>query len=269
MLRNCLRISFISFFLIFILGCQQKPREDNEIFIGTMSGPETELMEVAKQVAKQKFDLNITIFEFEDYAIPNIALAEGSIDANMIQHQPYLDIVNEQRNFNLVTIGKMFVYPMAIYSKKYKNLDDLPQNAIIGIPNDPSNEARALLLMQKAKLLTLGESDPLSMTPDKIAQNPKNFTFKELMAAQLPRVLEDVDAACINTNYAIAAGLSPTEDSLFHESRDSPYVNIVVVRNAEKNHTKFHQLMEILHSKAVLEKAEQLFGQEAIRGWKS
>jgi len=264
-----LHISFISFFLIFILGCQQKSRGDNEIFIGTISGPETELMEVARQVAKQNFGLNITIFEFEDYAIPNIALAEGSIDANMIQHQPYLDIVNEQRNFNLATIGKMFVYPMAIYSKKYTRLADLPNGAIIGIPNDPSNEARALLLMQQANMLTLNNSSTLSMTPEKIKQNPKNFKFKELMAAQLPRVLGDVDAACINTNYAIAAGLSPTQDSLFHESKDSPYVNIVVVRSAEKDHTKFKQLMEALHSKAVLEKAEQLFGKEAIRGWAS
>tara|TARA_R110002110_G_scaffold404606_1_gene623115 strand:+ start:137695 stop:138504 length:810 start_codon:yes stop_codon:yes gene_type:complete len=265
--KNYFRISFFTLFLLFLLGCQQKVREDNEIFIGTISGPETELMEVAKQVAKQKFDLDITIFEFEDYAMPNIALSEGSIDANMFQHQPYLDVINAQRNLDLVSIGKMFIYPMAIYSTKHKTLADLPQKAIIGIPNDPSNEARALLLLQKAELLRLTQSDPLSVTPDKIKANPKQLKFKELMAAQLPRVLEDIDAACINTNYALAAGLSPTKDGLYYEGQDSPYVNIVVTRQADKDHEKFQQLMDALHSKEVIDKAQELFGQEVIRGW--
>lgn len=257
----------ISVICLFLLACQSKTRDEHEIYIGTISGPETELMEVAKEVAKQQYDLTLKIFEFEDYSMPNVALAEGSIDANMFQHQPFLDIVNTQRHFELVSIGKMYLYPMAIYSKKYKNLSDLPIGAKIAIPNDPSNEARALLLLQSAGLITLKESDPLSITPDKITANPKKLKFHELSAAQLPRVLEDIDAACINTNYAMAAGLSTSADRLYRETKDSPYVNIVVVRQAEKDAPKYQQLMEALHSAPVKERAKQLFGEQAIPGW--
>lgn len=264
MLKNYFIISLLC---LCILGCKSKAREEHEIYIGTISGPESELMEVAKEVAKQKYDLQIKIFEFDDYSMPNIALFEGSIDANMFQHQPFLDIVNQQRNFNLVTIGKMYLYPMAIYSKKYNSLSELPQGAKVGIPNDPSNESRALLLLQDAGLIKLSDSSPLTTTLDKIIENKKNLKFHELIAAQLPRVLEEIDAACINTNFAMAAGLSPADDGLFVESKDSPYVNIVVVRQDEMHYPKFKQLMSVLHSEPVVEKAKELFGDQAIPGW--
>ena len=262
------RIKFwlINVFILLLVACQPKTRDENDIYIGTISGPETELMQVAKSVAREKYNLNITIFEFEDYNMPNSALAEGSIDANMFQHQPYLDITLKHRNYDLAAIGKMYVYPMAIYSKKYKNLATLPQHAKIGIPSDPSNEARALKLLEKAQLIKLGEADDLHLTPDKITDNPKQLKLQEATAAQLPRSLDDFDAACINTNFALAAGLTPN-DALFKEDKDSPYVNIVVVRKAEQHEEKYQKLMQALHSEAVQAKAKSLFGEYAIAGW--
>lgn len=269
--KNFLRIS-LSFVICVLMGCaligcQPATRSEHEIYIGTISGPETDIMQTAKSVAKQKYGLDITIFEFEDYSMPNTALAEGAIDANMFQHQPYLDITNAQKNWDLAAIGKMYVYPMGIYSKKYTELAQLPEKAKIGIPNDPSNEARALKLLEKAGLITLQASDDMHLTPEKISQNPRQLKFQELTAAQLPRSLDDLDAACINTNYALTAGLSPTQDALFKEDKDSPYVNIVVVRGQEQNEEKYKLLMQALHSEEVQAKARALFGEYAIIGW--
>lgn len=263
-LRNYLLINLL---LLFLFACQPTSRGDDEIYIGTISGPETELMVEAKKLAKQKYNLEIKIFEFEDYSMPNTALAEGSIDANMFQHQPFLDITNQQKNLNLVSIGKMFLYPMGLYSKKYRSIDDLPAKALIGIPSDPSNEARALKLLESAKLIKLADTDDLHLTPDKVLQNPKQLKFQEVTAAQLPRALEDLDAACINTNFALAAGLSPLKDALLKEDKNSPYVNIVVVRQSEQSDEKFKQLIDVLHSEEVKAKAKTLFGEYAIAGW--
>lgn len=261
------RFFLISILFFLLASCQKPPRGADEIYIGTISGPETELMEVAQKVAAEQYHLKIKIFEFEDYTMPNTALSEGSLDANLFQHQPYLDLFNQQRGLHLVAIGKMFVYPMAIYSKKYPRLHDLPQGAKIGIPNDPSNEARALKLLQKANLITLDKADDLHLTPHKILKNPKQLKFQEVTSAQLPRALDDLDAACINTNYALTAGLSPLKDGLFHEGADSPYVNILVVQEADKDNPKFQLLLKALHSKEVLEKAHELFGEHALKGW--
>lgn len=262
--KSCYLISII--FLI-LCACQPQTRDDNEIYIGTISGPETDLMTVAKEVAKQQYQLNLTIFEFEDYSMPNTALAEGSIDANMFQHQPFLDITNQQKNLKLISIGKMYLYPMGLYSKKVKNLNELPQKAIIGIPSDPSNEARALRLLEKAGLIKLEQSDDMHLTPTKIIHNPKELKFQEVTAAQLPRALDDLSAACINTNYALAAGLSPNKNALFKEDKDSPYVNIVVIRESDQNQDKFNNLLKALHSEEVQQKAKSLFGEFAIQGW--
>lgn len=257
----------ISFIFLSLVACQPKPRNENEIYIGTISGPETDLMQVAKLVAKQKYNLDITLYEFEDYNMPNSALAEGAIDANMFQHNPYLTLTLEQRGYELVPLGNMYLYPMGIYSKKYKTLDELPQHAKIGIPSDPSNEARALKLLETADLIQLAESDDLNLTPNKITSNKKQLKFQELSAAQLPRALDDFDAACINTNFALASGLSPQE-ALFKEDKESPYTNIVVVRKGEENEEKYKKLMQVLHSEEVQAKAKQLFGEYAVPGWK-
>ncbi len=248
-------------------ACQSK-ESPNTIKVGTIAGPETDLMKVAKEVMKKQYGINLKIVTFTDYTMPNVALNDGSIDANMFQHVPYLENQIKHRGFKLVPIGKVFVYPMGLYSDKINQLSDLKNGAKVGIPNDPSNESRALLLLQKAGLITLKPGVGTDATPMDIASNPKNLKFVELSAAQLPRSLSDVAVAAINTNYAVPAGLSPSKNALYTEGPDSPYANVVVVRAADKNNPKLKDLVAALHSPQVLAKAKQLFGDDAIPAWK-
>lgn len=252
---------------IFTTACN-KHRGDNELYVGTIAGPETALMEVAKKVAEDKFQLNIVIVEFNDYSLPNQALADGSIDANMFQHQPYLDAAVKAKNYPIVTIGKMFIYPVGVYSSKWKTLNQIPDKAIVAVPNDPSNETRALILLQQGGLITLKSKSSETLTLQDIEKNPKYLQFKELDAAQLPRVLPDVDIAVINTNFALLAGLNPKDNALLKETANSPYANVVAVRSSDKNAPKFQQLLEALHSPDVLQKAQEIFKNQAIPAWK-
>lgn len=264
-LRILILISFVM--ALFLLSACQQKEAANEIKVGTISGPETELMEVAKRVAEKKYDLDIKIVPFTDYTMPNAALSDGSIDANMFQTIPYFDADINARHYRLSIIGKTFIYPMAIYSKKISNIKDTPKDAIVAVPNDPSNEARALLLLQKAGLIKLKPGSGVFATTLDIEKNPLQLRIKQLDAAQLPRVLSDVTLAVINTNYAIPAGLFPTKDSIFMEAKDSPYANVVVVRTADKDNPKFKELVASLHSKAVLNAADKLFHGQAIPAW--
>lgn len=253
---------------VFLLTACGKHHAENEIYVGTIAGPETELMQVAKQVAADQYKLKIIIVEFNDYSLPNQALADGSIDANMFQHQPYLDAAVKAKKFPITTIGKMFIYPMGVYSSKWKELSQLKDNAIVALPNDPSNETRALLLLQQGGLIKLKPHTTEVVTLNDIAKNPKQLQFKELDAAQLPRVLPDVDVAVINTNFALLAGLNPNENALLKEAASSPYANVVVARTEDKDSPKFQHLLEALHSEPVLEKAKILFKNQAIPAWK-
>lgn len=250
-----------------LTACQEKSKP-NEIRLGTIAGPETELAYVAKQVAKEKYGLDIRIVQFSDYTMPNTALADGSIDANMFQHVPYLDEAIKAKGYQLTAIGKVFIYPVAIYSKKIKKLADLPIGATVAIPNDPSNEARALLLLSKAGLITLKSNAGVNATIADISDNPKKLNIKEIDAAQLPRVLKDVDLAVINTNYAAVANLLPSRDGLFVEDANSPYANVVVVRTADKDDPKYQKLIAAFHSEEVLKEANKLFAGQAIPAWK-
>lgn len=252
-----------------LTACQQSHDDKNTIKVGTISGPETKLMEIAQQVAKEKYGLNIKIVEFTDYIQPNTALNDGSIDANMFQHQPFLDQQVKDRHYKIMSIGKTFVYPMGIYSKKLKDLATIPENAIVAIPNDPSNEGRALLLLQKAGLIELKPGTGLYAGPFDIKENPKHLQFKELDAAQLARSLDDVSIAIINTNYAIPAGLSPTKDAILHEGSDSPYANIIVIRDNELNDPRVKELVAAIQSPEVLKAAEEIFNGQAIAAWQT
>jgi D-methionine transport system substrate-binding protein len=260
---------FLSIAVIFttLSACQQKTSGEGTIKVGTIAGPETQLMEVAKQVAA-KNGLDIIIVPFTDYNMPNEALADGSIDANMFQHKPYLEAAIKAKGYKIVAVGKTFIYPMGIYSKKIHDISALPDEAIVAIPNDPSNEARALLILQKAGLITLKPEAGINATVADIATNPKKLKFKEIDAAQLPRVLPDVDLAAINTNYAMVAGLLPSRDALILETPDSPYANLIVVREGSENDPRVIALVNALHSDEVLEKAKELFKDQAIPAWK-
>lgn len=246
-----------------LIACN-KP-SPNTLIVGTIAGPESELMEVAQQEAFERYHLTVKLVEFNDYNLPNEALADGSLDANIYQHQPYLEAAMKAHGYPFEVIGKTFIYPTALYSKKVTSLNDLAKGALIAIPNDPSNEARALLLLQQAGLIALKQT--LNATVADITHNPKQLRFKALDAAQLPRVLPDVDAAVINTTFAIPAGLNPAQDGLVMENKESPYANLIVIRTNSKKRNQLKQLVQALHSPAVKKKAHEVFGDAAIAAW--
>lgn len=260
-----LKYVFVGILALFLVACEHQDK--NSFKVGTISGPDAQLLDVAKKVAKDKYGLDVKIIEFTDYVEPNTALSEGSINANMFQHKPYLDQQIKDRHYKFLIVGKTFVFPMGIYSTKIKNLQNLPQHAIVAIPNDPSNEGRALLLLKKAGLIQLNPSAGLYAHPGDITNNPKQLNIKELDAAQLARSLPDVDIAIINSNYAIPAGLSPSKDAIFHEDSDSPYANIIVIREDEANDPRIKQLVASIQSDEVLQAAKHIFNEQAIPAW--
>lgn len=257
-------LSIVTLLLTLVLVACNKP-SPNTLTIGTIAGPETDLVEVAQKVALKRYGLTVKIIEFNDYNLPNEALQDGSLDANIYQHLPYLKAASKAHGYDLDVIGKTFVYPTGIYSTKIKSLKNLPNNATIALPNDPSNEMRALLLLEKAGLVTLKSKHQNSLQD--IASNPKHLHFKELDAAQLPRVLPDVEAAVINTNFAIPAGLRPSKDALFLENKNSPYANLIVVRRNSDKKEQLALFVKAMNSSAVKDKAKQLFGDGAIAAW--
>lgn len=260
--------SLMTLLLSTILGlsaCSEKSNP-NTIVVGTMAGPETELVELARNIAHDQYGLTVKIIEFSDYNLPNVALQDGTLDVNIFQHLPYLNDAIEAHHYDLEVAGKTFLYPAAIYSSKIKSLKALQPGAIIAIPNDPSNEARALVLLQEAGLIRLKHKQSAASLDD-IKHNPKRYQFRELDAAQLPRVLPDVDIAVINTNFAIPAGLNPKYNGLFTENKNSPYANLIVVRKDTPKMDKIKLLIDALHSEKVKEKAKNLFSGAAIPAW--
>jgi len=267
-MKNKVIILSVILFAIFLVAACHKKNSENTIKVGTIAGPETDLLSVAKQVAEKKYHLTIEIISFNDYTMPNMALSEGSIDANVFQHQAYLNESMQQHHFNLSAIGKTFIYPMAIYSKKIKKLSEIHTNAVVTIPNDPTNETRALLLLQAANLIKLKNVSGNDLTPQDLAFNPFNLQIKELDAALLTRTLEDADLAVINTNYAVPAGLLPNKDGLFVESVSSGYANLIVVRSIDAEKPIFKELEEALHSNEVQQAAKEIFHGTAVPAWR-
>ena len=237
-----------------------------DIKVGVSPGEHAEIMEEVAKVA-EPMGLNIEVVEFSDYVIPNTALADGDIQANSFQHRPYLENQIKDRGFELVEIGTTITTPMGIYSDKLESLDALPEGAKIGIPNDPTNGGRALLILQDLGLLTLAEGTGLVPTPLDITENPKNLQFLELDAAQLPRSLADTDASIINTNYALAAGLNPNTDTIGMEKADSPYVNIIVVRKDDEEQDWAKKLVEAYHSAEVKAFIDEKYEGSVLTSW--
>jgi D-methionine transport system substrate-binding protein len=248
-----------------LLGCHSD--NDKPLKVGTIAGPETTLMEVAQQVARQRYDLEFKIVEFTDYAIPNIALRDGSIDANAYQHLPYLQAAQANQGYHFAVLAKTFIYPMGGYSSKHDTLAELPDKAIIAIPNDPSNEGRALILLAKHGLITLAADAGFTATPSDIVDNPRQLRFRTLDAAQLPRVLADVDLAIINSNFAVAGDLLPQRDAMILEDDSSPYANLIVVRSGEQDEDALRLLVKAYHSPEVIAAADRLFAGQAIAAW--
>lgn len=231
------------------------------IVVGATPVPHAQILEFAQPLlAKEGYELKIQ--EFNDYVIPNIATQEGELDANFFQHTPYLEEFNKNRRTDLVKTVSVHLEPMGVYSSNLKNLNDLKSGSKISIPNDPTNESRALEVLASLKLISLN-NNPLK-TPLDIVDNPKKFRFIELEAAQLPRTLDDVSLSVINTNFALSAGLNPSKDALAMESINSPYANILVVKNGRENEPKIKVLSKILNSDEVKSYIENTYKGEII-----
>lgn len=235
-------------FAVFV-GCS-KESSSNRIVVGATPEPHAEMLNlIVDDLAAQGYTL--VVKEFTDYVTPNTALEDGEIDANFFQHIPYMNSFNVEHGYHLVNAGGIHVEPLALYSSKYTSLSQLPNGATIAIPNDPTNEGRALLLLESAGLIKLKDSSNLESTPLDIDSNPKNIKFSEIEAASLPRVLSDVDGAVINGNYAIPAGLNAAKDGLVVEGSNSPYVNIIAVKDGNQNSAGIKALVKALQSAEV------------------
>ena len=209
-------------------------------------------------LAEQGIDLVIN--EYSDYVVPNTAVEDGDEDANYFQHIPYLEEFNETRGTHLVDVASVHIEPMGVYAGKTASLEELADGAVIAIPNDATNEGRALLLLEAQGLITLDDSSNLSATPNNIVDNPKNLQFEEIEAQTLPSSLPDLDLAIINSNYALGAGLNPMTDALAIESGDSPYVNVLVVKEGNEDNEAVQALVAALQSDTIRDFITEEFG---------
>ncbi|MES2211822.1 MAG: MetQ/NlpA family ABC transporter substrate-binding protein [Pseudomonadota bacterium] len=252
--------------LIGLAGCGGGKSDPNKVVVGTMSGQETTLMETARDVAKERYGLTLEIVQYTDYTKPNSDLESKKIDANVFQHLPYLELAMKAHGYDFTVVGKTFVYPMGLYSEKHTHVADFPEGATIAIPADPSNLARALLLLQDHNLIGL-DSERFTVTLENIKSNPKHWAFKEVTQEELVKLMPELDGAIINTNYAVNMDLHPSTDALVHEAATSPYANLVVVRTEYAKEEKFTKLVAALHSPEVVAKAQELFKDGAIPAW--
>ena len=223
------------------------------IKVGASITPHAEILRsVSDELEKQGYKLEVV--EYNDYIIPNTALESGELDANYIQHLPYLEDFNKENGTDIVSVADIHYEPFGIYAGKSDSLENLKEGAVIAVPNDTTNEARALLLLQDQGLIKLKENAGLTATVKDIAENPKNFEIKELEAAQVPKALQDVDVAAINTNYALEANLK-LSDALASEGADSlaakTYANIIAVKEGNENAEKIKALIDAVKSEQV------------------
>ena len=236
--------------------------DDKTIVVGASPTPHAEILNAAKDVLAEA-GWTLEVVEFTDYVQPNTALVDGDLDANYFQHIPYLNNFNEENNADLVSAIEMHYEPFGIYPGRTATLEELADGATIAVPNDGSNETRALLLLQDAGLITLADGiDPTSdATILDIVDNPKNLTIQEIAAEQLPRSLEDVDLAVINGNYALQADLNANEDSLITENPEyaQVYVNTVACRSGDESSEKIQALSDALQSDTVKQFIEDTY----------
>ena len=219
------------------------------ITVGASPVPHADILKfITPQLAKE--GVTLKVMEFTDYIKPNLSLADKEIDANFFQHKPYLDSFSKERGLKLSSLVAVHIEPMGVYSKKFKDVKNIPDGAKIAIPNDPTNGGRALKVLADAGFFGLKDGVGVNGTPADIVNNAKNVKILEMEAAVLPRTLDDVDFAVINSNFALSVGLNPTKDSLFTESKDSPYANVVAVRS-DDNREALTKLKTVITSPAV------------------
>lgn len=216
-----------------LTACSDKAVENGVLKVGASPVPHADILK-AVQPMLAKEGVKLEIIEFTDYVQPNMALADKELDANFFQHKPYLDNFAKERKLQLESLVAVHIEPMGVYSKKVKDIKEVADAAKVAIPNDPTNGGRALKILADAGFFTLKEGVGVNGTPADIVDNPKKIQIVEMEAAVLPRALDDVDFAVINSNYALGVNLNPMKDALFMESKDSPYANIVAIRSGDK-----------------------------------
>ena len=265
--------SFLLLTAVAVAGCggdkkaaEKKPEQ--VLKVGVTAGPHAEILDEVKKIAAKQ-GLKVEVVEFNDYIQPNVALFQGELDLNSMQHRPYLDNTVKDRKYDLVEVAKSVNFPMAAYSQKIKKGQTIPDGASIGIPNDPTNGGRALLLLAAQKLITLKDGIGVRATLEDITANPHNFKFKELDAAIIPRSLADLDVAVINTNYAIATGMNPVKDSIFIESAESPFVNILVTKEKMKDDPRVKTFIKASQSEETAKFITEHFKGSVTPGWTS
>lgn len=229
---------------------QTAEKEVTVLKVGATPVPHAEILNLVKDDLLAQ-GIQLEVVEFTDYVKPNLSLNDGEIDANFFQHVPYLNTFNEEHKFNLVSAGTVHVEPLGLYSDKLESIDALEDGSTIAIPSDAVNGGRALILLSDNGLIKLSEDAGLEATEKDIIENTKGLKFISVEAAQLPRVLQDVDAAVINGNYAIEAGINPAEDALILEGAESPYANIITVRNGDENREDIKLLIQALQTEKV------------------
>lgn len=230
--------------------------------VGATPNPHAEILaQVKDDLAAEGIDL--VVKEYSDYVVPNTAVEEGDLDANYFQHTPYMEKFNEENGTHLVSVGKIHYEPMGIYPGLTKTLEELPDGATIAVPNDATNEARALQLLAAQGLIELKEDAGLNATPNDITSNPKNLQFKELEAAMLPQTASEVDLSVINSNFAMEGGMNPATDSLASEDADSEaaqtFANIIAVKEGHENDPAIQALVKALQSDKVKEYIEKTY----------
>lgn len=233
--------------------------EDNKIVVGVSPTPHGEIIEGLQEEFKKE-GLEVEVVNFDDYVQPNLQLSSGDIDANYFQHEPYFKEFTKDRNIeNLEVLGFVHTEPMAVYSKTITDLKDLAEGAEVIIPNDPTNGARALILLEEAGVIKLKDNTNFNSTENDILENPKNIKFVAMDAPTIPKSYSDAAAAVINSNYAIGAGLDPAKDSIFLEKKDSPYANLVAVKKEDKDSEKFKKFIKVLNSEECKKFIEEKF----------
>ncbi|MFF2652385.1 MetQ/NlpA family ABC transporter substrate-binding protein [Streptomyces sp. NPDC058045] len=231
-----------------------KSGADGPLTVAATPTPQGEILDYVKDHLAKKAGLDLKVKEFTDYVAPNTGVQQGEVDANYFQHKPYLDDFNKKNGTDLVPVPHATVHlePLGVYAKSVKKLTDLKSGATIAVPNDTTNEARALKLLADQGVITLKDGAGFDATPKDVTGNPKKIKFKELEAAQVPRSLQDVDAAVINGNYALEAKLSPAKDAIVAESpKGNPYGNILVVKKGDESDPRIKKLAELLTSPEV------------------
>ncbi|QKV91668.1 MetQ/NlpA family ABC transporter substrate-binding protein [Streptomyces sp. NA02950] len=233
-------------------GADDAKSKDGALVVAASPVPHAEILTYVKDHLAKKSGLKLEVKEFTDYNTPNLSTEDGSVDANYFQNQPFLDDFNKKKGTDIVPVVTVHLEPLGLYSHKAKKAADLTKGATVAIPNDTVNEARALKLLAADDIIKLKGGAGNEATPKDIAANPKGLKFKELEAAQLPRSLDDVDAAVINGNYAIAAGLKPAKDALILESpKNNPYGNFLAVKKGNEDDPRVRKLAKLLTSPEV------------------